>query len=245
MAPPCGLVLSDEHGLLLPGVLVGDTIRCQLPAAAEARTMYLLLSTTRGVEWTMPAMAFRVTQYNASSAPTVSRAEAAFGDFDGGSSVLVSGTNYAPENNISGRLACLFGDAPAVPATFVRSTVARCIAPPARKLTHVYDLSYPPTTRADRPADPRERLAHLLPCLLLYFPIPMTSLFPMQPQVILLRPTLSRFDSGALERKAMPFASPTIVQPSLRHARSHSPPPLQKVVLTDLRHASCTDRPGP
>ena len=114
-----------------------------MPAAAAARTLWVQLSTSAGLEYTPYARAHRLTQYDSGARANLSTASPAYAPLAGASVVVLRGANLSPrEVHSGGELRCAFGARSEASATFENPTMAACRAPAAAPFTpHSVDLA--------------------------------------------------------------------------------------------------------
>ena len=81
-----------------------------MPAAAAARTLWVQLSTSAGLEYTPYARAHRLTQYDTTARANLSTAAPNYAPLAGAAVVLLRGANLSPRDvHSDGVLRCAFG----------------------------------------------------------------------------------------------------------------------------------------
>ena len=141
--PPAANFTTDET-FVVPAELVGSSeARCSVPAAAAARTLWVQLSTSAGLEYTPYARAHRLTQYDTTARANLSTAAPNYAPLAGAAVVLLRGANLSPRDvHSDGVLRCAFGPHSEAGATFESPGMAACRAPAAAPFApHSVDLS--------------------------------------------------------------------------------------------------------
>ena len=96
--PPAANFTTDET-FVVPAELVGSSeARCSVPAAAAARTLWVQLSTSAGLEYTPYARAHRLTQYDTTARANLSTAAPNYAPLAGAAVVLLRGANLSPRD---------------------------------------------------------------------------------------------------------------------------------------------------
>ena len=107
ISPLCLLSISPTSPRHLAYI---SEARCTVPAAAAARTLWVQLSTSAGLEYTPYARAHRLTQYDSGARANLSTASPAYAPLAGASVVVLRGANLSPrEVHSGGELRCAFG----------------------------------------------------------------------------------------------------------------------------------------